>query len=972
MMETILSRSIRAICLGGMTLGMHAAFAQTASEPMQRVEVTGSRIRQVDLETAQPIQVMTQEQIQKTGLVTVGDILNNLSSAGSPDFSKGGSLVSNRENGGQYINLRNLGSNRLLVLVNGKRWTSTVDGYTDMSTVPSSMVERIEILKDGASSIYGSDAIAGVVNIILKKSMEGGQLSIYAGRNQDGDGKSKDYSLSYGAGNDKASLMFGLSHTEQGAVFAKDREITAFTYGPDHPLDGLGTGPWGRIAPVNPATGGAFTPVIKNGVLTNPGSFNKVINHSGIYDGVGTSSSSRDPANYHDFAGSPNDKFNSTQQMMFQLPTKLDTIFTKGVVQLPLDMSFTTTAMFSQRKSTAQVAGYPLNSLSQSKFPVYVDKDSYFNPYGNQAAGAGAGQDLFFYRRTIEMPRVTENESRTVHIDAALEGNFSLRSLPWNWSAGVNHSAVNGSTKGTGNLNLLNLKRALGPSFANASGVVQCGTAAKPIALAECVPFDILGGPSASTAEALKYINSTGQATYGSKVDSATVDIGGELWTLPAGALGLAAGLEKRRVSGYDQPGQFEQSGYSTDLAGNATYGKYTVKEAYAELQIPVLKGVPFAELLSFNLATRHSDYSNFGTTNNSKASFMWKPIKDLLARGTYAQGFRAPSVGDTFGGGQQTFDTYLDPCDTKFGEAAKNPAVLAVCNAKGTPAGFRQLTQSGTPITSGSAQSNVPFQAGAGNASLQPETAVSKTLGLVYSPSYVPGLTAAVDWYHIQVDNRITGVSASYVANQCYVFGIESFCSSIKRDPISGEIKDLARGNANLGTLKTEGVDLSLNYRMKRTAWGQFGLRSETSYVDKFSVKSAADGEFINYAGEYYYNRVKSNLNLDWNLGNWSANWGMRYYSAVKDQCWDVDVECSLPDAKTSFGTGANRLGASVYHDINVGFKTSWKGQLQVGVNNVFDKKPRITYNGAASSSSVDADRPIDRFFYMRYNQNF
>ncbi|HWJ96342.1 MAG TPA: TonB-dependent receptor plug domain-containing protein, partial [Telluria sp.] len=439
MMETILSRSIRVICLGGMTLGMHAAYAQQAqSEPMQRVEVTGSRIRAVDLETAQPIQVMTQEQIQKSGLVTVGDILNNLSSAGAPDFSKGGSLVSNRENGGQYINLRNLGSNRLLVLVNGKRWTQTVDGYTDMSTVPASMIERLEVLKDGASSIYGSDAIAGVVNIILKKSMEGGQLSLYTGANEKGDGRNKDFSLSYGAGNEKANLMFSLSHTEQGAVWPKTREITSYSYGPDHATDGLGAGPWGRITAVS-ASGGSNT-------NTKAGGFNKFLNHTGSYDGSGTGANSRDPNSYHNYVGNNDDKYNTTQDMMFQMPTKLDTIFTKGEISLPYDTKFTTTAMYSQRASVAQVAGYPLNSTTQSKFPVYIDKDSYFNPYGNQVAGAGNGQDLYFARRTIERPRITENENRTLHIDATLEGEFSLRGLPWNWSAGYNHSAVSGYT----------------------------------------------------------------------------------------------------------------------------------------------------------------------------------------------------------------------------------------------------------------------------------------------------------------------------------------------------------------------------------------------------------------------------------------------------------------------------------------------------------------------------------------------
>src|SRR5205823_2272910 len=159
-----------------------------------------SRICQVDLETAQPDQVMTQEQIQKTGLVTVGDLINNLSSADSPDFSKGGSLTSNREQGGQYPSLRNLGNNRVLTLVDGKRWTQSINGYSDISTIPAALIDRIEILKDGASAIYGSDAIAGVINIILKKSMEGGQISLYDGANQhNGDGKQKDFSVTYGA-----------------------------------------------------------------------------------------------------------------------------------------------------------------------------------------------------------------------------------------------------------------------------------------------------------------------------------------------------------------------------------------------------------------------------------------------------------------------------------------------------------------------------------------------------------------------------------------------------------------------------------------------------------------------------------------------------------------------------------------------------------------------------------------------------
>nr|WP_314545125.1 TonB-dependent receptor [uncultured Massilia sp.] len=950
-----MSRSIRLMCLGSVAFGMHAAYAQEANAPLQRVEVTGSRIRQVDLETAQPVQVMTQEQIQKSGLVTVGDILNQLSSAGTPDFDRGGSLTSDRENGGQYISLRNLGSNRLLVLVDGKRWTQSVNGFTDTSTIPSAMIERIEVLKDGASSIYGSDAISGVVNIILKKRLDGGQLSLYSGANDKGDGKGKDFSIAYGANSDKASLMFGLSHTEQGTVWARDRESTKYPKGSRHPNDGLGIGPWGEVV--------------------TPDGRDLVLNHTGGAggNGIGVGADPRNQANYHDWNNLTEDNFNSASQMMFQMPTRLDTLFTKGTLELPYDMQFTTTAMYSQRKSTAQIAGYPLQTYTQDSYPVFVDRNSYWNPFG---------QDLEFYRRTTEQPRVTDNQNDTLHIDATLSGNFEVKGKAWNWDVGYNHSAVKGTVLGTGNINLLNLKKALGPSFMNASGVVQCGTPDSPIALAECQPFNIIGGPGTNSPEALAYIMSTGQATYGSTINSATANLSGELIELPAGMLGVAGGIEHREVRGYDIPGQFEQSGYSSDLAGNPTRGKYQVREAYLETNIPILKGVRFADLLSVDLATRYSDYSNFGSTTNSKASVMWKPIKDVLVRGTWAQGFRAPSVGDTFGGGSQSFDTYLDPCDVTYGQQS-NPAVAARCAAAGAGANFHQLTQNGAPITdSGGAQGAVPFNSGAGNNSLQPEKAKTKTIGFVYSPSWLPGFSGSLDWYDIKVDNLISGITATQVAEYCYVQNVASYCNVIKRDPVTGQITSLSHGNANLGGLKTAGIDLSFSYRFPRTPYGQFAIRSDSTFVTKYEQQADKDSEYVSSLGEYdaaggtAYYRQKSNISLDWNLGNWSATWTARYFGKIKDKCYSNSltspVECTNVNDVGNWGRGINELGAMVYNDMSVSYKTSWKGQIMVGANNIFDKNPRNTVLGAASSSAIDANLPIDRFVYVRYNQAF
>jgi iron complex outermembrane receptor protein len=939
-------------------LAMHAMSAM-AQEPLQRVEVTGSRIRQADIETAQPIQILTQDQIRKTGLVTVGDVIGNLSAAGTPAFSRGSTLTSNREQGGQYVNMRNLGANRLLVLVNGRRWTQTVAGYTDMSTIPATLIERIEILKDGASSIYGSDAIAGVVNVMLKSTMRGGQASVYDGRNEKGDGHKKDYSLAWGTGDGRAHLMAGLTYTEDGVVWAKDRAATAFAYGPNHLSAGFGTSPWGRIRQVNAA--GAAT------------GFNRILNHTGSYEGDGTGSPSRDPNNYHAYAGADADTFNSSEQMMFLAPTRLASVFTKGTLTLPHDVRLTTTAMFADRTSSRQNAGYPLNSLSQGRFPVYIDRNAYFNPY--------PGQDLFFYRRTTEVPRVTDNENRTLHVDANLEGDVRLLGKAWTWNVGYNHSAITGNVRSQGNVNLLNLKKALGPSFLNAAGVVQCGSAAHPIPLADCVPFDILGGPSASTDAALAYVMSTGQATYGSTVGSATADITGELFDLPAGPVGIAAGLERRAVRGYDRPGQFEQSGYSTELAGNATVGRYTVREAYVELNVPLLKNRPFAYQLGVDVATRHSDYSNFGNTTNSKASVMWKPVRDLLVRGTYAQGFRAPTLNDTFGGGSQAYDAYLDACDSKYGAAAGSPAVAARCAAAGVPAGFRQLNQAGSPVPAGGAQTPVPFHTGAGNDAVRPETATTATFGLVFSPAWLNGASVALDWFDIHVKNRIMAVTATYEINQCYVSGVQAFCDKIKRDPATGMISSLARGNANLGELQTKGIDLTVAYRFPRTAAGQFAVRSESTYMDTYRIKSTPTSAWENNAGEFTYNRLKSNLTLDWNLGNWSASLASRYYSGVKVHCWSAanNEECSNPTGPASWGTGYTWFGAMVYSDLAVGYALPWKAKLLVGANNVFDRKPRIVYdadtsfaNGTSASSSVDPQMPVDRLVYVRYSQSF
>jgi iron complex outermembrane receptor protein len=513
----------------------------------------------------------------------------------------------------------------------------------------------------------------------------------------------------------------------------------------------------------------------------------------------------------------------------------------------------------------------------------------------------------------------------------------------------------------------------------DSSGVVRCGTPGAVVG--GCVPFNIIGGPSASTPEALNYVMSAGSRTYGNTTKSWLGDITGTLFDLPAGPLGMAAGLEYRDQSGYTIPGQFERSGLSTDLAGNPTVGSYTVKEGYLEFQIPILRGVTMADTLSFNISGRYSDYSTYGNTTNGKYSMLWRPYKDLMVRGTYADGFRAPTIGDTAGGGSQSFDSYLDPCDSANGAAAKDPAIKARCNAAGVPTNFRQLNQAGNPVSAGGGQTPYPFNAGAGNSDLQPETATTQTLGLIFSPAQVSGLTLAFDWYKIEIEDVITGISAGYVLNQCYVSGNSAFCDDFKRDS-TGQVVTLNRGNANLGGIKTAGYDFGVYHRLPTTKWGNFGVRWDNTYVDYFKQQATAGGEWTDYAGYYdgyAYYKWRSNLNLDWSMGSWSVTWGMRYYDSIKGQCWSSTEDCTSPTEESpTWGPGVNRIGSQTFHDVSVAYKFSWKGQILAGINNVFAKDPTVnissnyTLNGPSSSSSVDPNLPIDRFFWIRYNQYF
>ncbi|WP_298573749.1 TonB-dependent receptor [uncultured Luteimonas sp.] len=926
--------------------GTGAAFAQeTAAEPattLDRIQVTGSRIRQVDVETAQPVVTIGREEIQAGGFNTVADILQNIPSAGSPTFSRTSPLTANQEAGGQYIDLRNLGAQRTLVLVNGKRLGISPDGFQDVSTIPTAMVERIDVLKDGASSIYGSDAMAGVINIITRRNFEGAEANAYFGQYDQGDGQKQTYDFVIGMAGERGSLTIGAEYHKEDGVWARDRWFSNDSY-PGYPqYSTTVVGQWGNWRlPGAAATDPWF--------VADRGS-----------DALGTDG-------WHEQTTADTSK--ASDQMHLMTPLERRSLFTSATYDLTDNVRFVADMSYTKRESSRQIAGYPTQSTAAA-IRAPMSALSYFNPTGGASA-------VNWRRRGWEVPRTTDTEQTTWRFTAALEGSFEIGERFFDWDVGYMFNENDTQIVNNGNLYIPNIRLAVGPSFMNGQGQIVCGTPGNVVA--GCVPWNPFAGfgtgavtNSLADPEVQAFLYKQEHALGRTETNNYFANLAGSLWTLPAGELGFAVGVEHRKEEGGFTPDAIAQSGDSTNLASGPTYGSYSLDEVYAELSIPVLADAAFAQELSLSLATRYSDFDTFGDTTNSKFGVKWRPMDDLLVRGTYAEGFRAPTIGDLYGGTSDTFTTgFRDPCDSVYGEARGSARCL-----QDVPADYRQLQQGFVPTNGPAAQTPVPFTSGS-NPFLQPEFSKSKTVGLVYSPSYVEGFSVALDWWTIKIENTIVADTPNEIMNDCYVALIESRCALFSRDPSLGNIvANLAYGGRNSGYEDTEGYDLDMNYRLD-TDYGRFDAKWATTYVSKYETKSTNDIDEVpsqenGFEGSF---RVRSNLNLGWTLNDFSVNWGMRYNSGTKEECY-FEERCSIPNyqAPDTLGTivPQNEVGSITFHDLQFSVATPWNARIAFGANNVFDRDPPIYYSAPNSGYAFYGGHDIGRFVYARYQQKF
>ena len=902
--------------------------------------VTGSRIRRDPLNQDSPVITLDQSALAQTGLSSVADILQRLPSAAgglNTKVNNSGNIGNPPDGGGvgagsAEIDLRYLGAKRTLVLVDGLRFVngasaSGIPSTVDLNTIPSNMIERIEVLQSGQSPLYGSDALAGVVNIITKSSQKGLQASAQFGTFRQGDGHTQDYNVSYGIKRSTTSIVFGADYVKQDAVRTRDRAISQFP----NP---------GQTSCTDPIGGCSSAPLLGrydvNGqklTLRAP-----VIGRTPVYDPTLVG------GDFTAFTSAA--RFNFAPFNYFLTPSERYGGFVNVKQELTSSINFHVNALYSHRKSQNQAAFLPLfigpdagngNLLDT----ITIDASNPYNPFGTLSAGNPGDPPANYStvrRRLVEAGQRTYTQMvNTKSITAGLDGSFTVGAHKWFWDV----NAVFGFNKArqsfTGNVNAANLKRGLGP-------LAGC--------TAPCVPVNIFGGAGSITADQLAYITYTERNRSSQELNDYTANLSGDLFDLPAGPVGFAIGYEHRFQKGSFDPDPITAAGLSSDIPSLPARGSYRSNEFYGELRVPLLKEKQFFYSLEFDGAVRHSKFSRSGSTTTYTASGTWKPVHDLLFRGSYATGFRAPAIGELFGAASRADAPIDDPCTNVLGSPYQtNATVRTNCTANGVPANgsYQEANGGQLGVLTG------------GNLNLKPETSKTLLFGGVYSPGWARGgflsqLNLELNYYDIRVANAIAPVDAQLTLTRCAFSGDPLSCAAITRTP-NGLISRINAQLQNIGGIRTRGIDVIANVRTRTASAGAFGVTLNGNFLKKYTETFPAAVGFAttDYLGttrgfpDQSYPRFKGNGTLDWTLGALTASFTGRYIDAVKEA-----------DGK--------RLKSTFYGDAQLGHSfMDRRLQLTLGVNNIFNQDPPACFSCTGPNYDPSTYDVPGQFGYVR-----
>jgi iron complex outermembrane receptor protein len=918
---------------------------ENPDEKLQEVVITGSRIIQTGVNAQSPISIIDRAAIERTGLASVGDLLQQVTASGkalNAKFNSSGNFGYPADGGGigagsAQVDLRNLSSKRVLVLVDGIRWVnessaSGVSGAADLNTIPMSIIDRIEVLEDGASAIYGSDAIAGVVNIITRKNFEGVEVNAYRGEFELG-GATTDASITLGGGSEKFHGMFVASYFKSEGISSGKWDQSSFP----EPKAGLAAGssglPQGRYTFCDPSRPAGTAGFCGDGDLW----YDVTLNN-------GAAPTNWNPANpgsgnFHNFSGA--DRFNFAPFNLLLTPSERKSMFASMEFELSDDVTIYAKGLFNNRQSKNQAAPEPMfvGPFTGSGGLADTISISHLNPYNPFGIDLDAGSNLgWVTRRPLEVgPRIFTQDVDTWYANVGVKGEFGGDERRFHWDINAVASENNADQVFLNGYNVAKIALALGDPSVCAQ-------------VPNCVPLDLFGGQARPfTQDMINWIRTTQIDQSSQKLSLISANLTGTMFDIQDRSAGFAVGLEHRKYTGEFLPDPLRQTGESQDSFASPVNASYDVNEVYAEFSFPLLAS------LDTSAAVRWSDYSTFGSEATGKIGLRWKPIDGLAFRGTYSKGFRAPNLGELYGL-TQFAATLTDPCGSTghvivdASDGVDNKPGEAACRTQGVPNGFEQANTQITTFTGG-------------NPDLKPEKSDSWTVGIVHDAPWAEGfaqrLTFEATYFNHEIDKGIQALDIQALLNACVLTGAGTdpdLCSPFTRGA-GGNLNPPNNFLANLGSIKTDGFDLKIDWRGNEMSWGTLSAGLQATHTNKFAATDTLGIVSQRAAGievqDSAIPKLQANLQLGWDKGNWGVSFITRYISSVREYCGNA-VTAAVPGCQDPPPPGQltdvfNTLDSTIYNDVQVTWNEAFgleKFRLALGVNNVFGEDPPICYS--------------------------
>ena len=945
-----------------------------AAEPASSnkdIVVTGSRIRRPDFSSPNPIVSIGAQTLEESGTTNLTSFLTGYPAlqGSSTSGQNAGDQAGIGSTGLNLLDLRNLGTDRTLVLVDSRRHVSGLPGSqaVDINTIPEELIDRVDILTGGASAVYGADGVSGVVNFVLKRNFEGLTAKVQAGVSQRNDGGQRLYSVTAGHNfaDNRGNIAIAFEHGEEDRLQASDRSYlrgaraVTFLRNPADPENqpgytgGVSNGIPDRI----PLTDARYADTAREGAIDVDfdGVADYLVNAQGqvvpfdpglaIPGGYTQGGSATRVSDYG------NDLLPRIKRNVVNLIGHFDvspalTIFAEGKYARSKSFSLGQPTFDYYLQLQPDNAYIPAALAAVAPDGVLVTRDNFdFGQRGERIRREtwrgviGARGDLgqhanyevsYVYGRT-NVTNAYQNDRITDRFNAALD---AVRGPNGQITCRVN----------------------IDPTLASTAITFRPG---------ECVPLNILGEGAPSQA-ALDFIRADtrdrSRLTQQVLSGSLSGDFG-QAFSFPGGGnLGFALGAEYRRETSRYTPDPLILQGYTFSNQLLPTSGKFDVKEAFAELRAPLLTDLPFAHSLEVGAAVRLSDYSTIGHTKAYKFDASWSPIRDITFNGTYSTAVRAPNIGELFGGRSQTFAFINDPCNAS---EIQNGTSYRAANCAALLSGLGVANPSAyTDIRS----TNLPGFAG-GNAALKAETAKTWTAGVTLKPRFLSGFSARADWYDIKLKNAINTVDAEQLSQLCVDQATlnNQFCAAITRQNGPGGTTTNLPGNIigfnvipqNVAQFRTSGLDVNLNYVVRTAKAGTFSLNMIGNYLNRLEFVGTPGAPTTDSRGETYAPKYTVNTDLTWKIGKVSLNYGLLYFSKTL--------------RFTNLATNANPdIVAPQYlylkehwqHDIYAKVQMGSKIEVYGGINNLFDQKPDL----GTRRYPVDS---LGRYLYagMRFN---